>query len=107
MGGPLRFTVDALDLVPQSPGTYFLFRGPLLLFAGMAAGGATLRSELSAHLRGDFGARTRAATHFAWLATHDVLEAYRLQLAAHACWDLRANPKEESPCESPRTLQAA
>jgi hypothetical protein len=95
MCAPLRFTADAVALVPEGMGAYVLFKGPQPLFAGMAAGGATLRSELTAHLRGDFGPRTRAATHFTWRATAEALEAYHLQIAAHARWDLR-----EPVCQS-------
>jgi hypothetical protein len=85
----LAFTAEALSGVPHATGAYFLFRGRQPVCAGVAAGGATLRSELGARLRGDFG--PNSATHFAWVANGDPLQAYRLQLAAYGRWDLGGN----------------
>jgi hypothetical protein len=77
----LLFTADAVSEVPEVTGAYILFRGAHPIYAGIAAGAATLRSELRAHLR---GAET---THFSWQAAADALDAYRLQLAAYADWE--------------------
>ena len=84
------FTAAAVARVPRVAGAYFLYCGLRPVFAGVACGGATLRDELSAHRRGDFGASTRDATHFSWRGTPDAVAAYRIQLGAHARWDLRA-----------------
>jgi hypothetical protein len=87
MGERLRlFTAEAMGEVPRSGGTYFLFRGRELLCAAVAAGGATLQSELSARLRRE--PDTGSATRFAWIATDDPLQAYRLQLEAYALSDV-------------------
>ena len=86
----LPFTAAAVARVPNVTGAYFLYRGWRPVFAGVACGGATLRDELRAHRRGDFGPATRGATHFSWRGTRDPLTAYRMQLGAHARWDLRA-----------------
>lgn len=68
---------------------YVLYRGSRPLFAGVAAGATSMRAEILAHLRGDFGSYTRSSTHAQWRATASALKAYRMQLAAHGRWDLR------------------
>jgi hypothetical protein len=96
MYGSLPFTFEMLAAVPQVTGTYFVFRLDEPLYVGVAAGGANLRSELVRHLARELGIPTRHATHFWWHATDDVMEAYRLQLAAHAVWDLRRAPAPDA-----------
>lgn len=92
MGGRLYlFTPEALAEVPEATGAYFLFRGEDPVYAGIAAGGATLRSELTAQLHCRRGAAQ--ATHFTWQAAGDALEAYRLQLAAYARWGAWTRPE--------------
>jgi hypothetical protein len=78
----LLFSAEAVADVPEVTGAYILFRGVRPLYAGIAAGAATLRSELRAHLRG-----ANVATHFSWQAAGDALDAYRLQLTAYANWE--------------------
>ena len=81
----LPFTAEAIRSVPCVRGTYFLFRGTTPICAAVAAGGATLHSELHARLKAD---KAGAATHFTWIQADDPLQAYRLQLDAHAGWFL-------------------
>lgn len=79
----LPFTAAALRRVPSRTGVYFLFRDHEPVCAGVASGGASLRSELAARLKMEHG--VNRATHFNWIETGDPLTAYRLQLAAYAC----------------------
>jgi hypothetical protein len=81
----LPFTAEAIRSVPRVRGTYFLFRGTTPVCAAVAAGGTTLQAELRARLK----AGKAAATHFTWIQADDPLQAYRVQLAAHACWNSR------------------
>jgi hypothetical protein len=86
-----RLPVDPENLaaVPEGQGAYILYARQSPIYAGVAAGGTTLRAELAAHLRGEYGEQTREATHCAWQETASSLAAYGLQLAVHARWDLR------------------
>ena len=77
----LSFTAEAVAAVPEVAGVYILFRGQQPVYAGIAAGAASLRAELNAQLIGRRG--TDEATHFWWQSTGDVLEAYRMQLAVY------------------------
>jgi hypothetical protein len=78
--------------VPAAAGAYLLLRRGRVLCAGVAAGGATLRHELAAHKRGEFGGAMQAATHFSYEAC-DSLQAYGVQLDVHAHCDLRQLPR--------------
>jgi len=82
-----HFTARGIAAAPAAPGAYLLYRGARPVYAGVAAGAATLRGELRAHLGGEFG-RT-AATHFSCQVCADPLRAYAAQLEVHARWDLR------------------
>ena len=62
---------------PQVNGVYRLYRGPQLLHIGLAAGAATLRSELLAHAGGDYGAHTQAADRVEWEVAPDSVFAYQ------------------------------
>ena len=76
-----------LDL-PASPGVYRLYRGQRLIHVGMAAGAATLRSEITAHARGDYGPHTQEADRVEWEVAPDALLAYKRFLALYgACAD--------------------
>ena len=97
---------------PRSPGVYRLYRGERLIHIGMAAGSATLRSEIIAHARGACGAATQAADHADWEVAPDALFAYRrfLSLFARATYDAsgtaaeRRGPLSVSKRHSPRLL---
>jgi hypothetical protein len=81
MGRRRQFTALAIARVPAGPLAYVLLRGAAPLYAGVAAGGATLRRELAAHLRGEFGTAGRAPTHFSYELCPDALHAYCAQVA--------------------------
>ena len=68
---------------PLSAGVYRLYRGQRLLHVGMAAGAATLRSEVIAHARGEYGAATRLANRVQWEVAPDALFAYRRFLSVY------------------------
>lgn len=79
-----RAPLSALALgVPPSAGVYRLYEGTRLLHIGMAAGGATLRSEVAGHARGEYGARTQAADRVEWEVAPDAIFAYRRFLALY------------------------
>jgi hypothetical protein len=84
----LYFTARGISAAPAAGGAYLLYRGARPVYAGVAAGAATLRKELRSHLRGEFG-HTKA-THFSYQVCADPLRAYAAQLEVHARWDLRA-----------------
>jgi hypothetical protein len=71
--------VKPIDLhdVPPCAGVYRLYTGSRLLHVGMAAGAATLRSEVGCHARGEYGARTRDADRVEWEVARDAFFAYR------------------------------
>jgi hypothetical protein len=78
---------------PPSPGVYRLYCGKRILHVGMAAGGATLRSELLAHARGEYGAATQSADRVDWEVAPDAAFAYRrfLSVFASATYDASGN----------------
>jgi hypothetical protein len=94
----LPFTARFVRCVPRATGTYFLFRGEEPLCAGVAAGAASLRSELEARFRRMRG--EERPTHFYWIESGDVLTAYRLQLSAYALWGLRGKRGPPAGCEA-------
>ena len=69
---------------PPVIGVYRLYHGLQLLHIGMAAGAATLRSELAAHARGDYGPHTQAADRVEWEVAPDAVFAYQRFLALHS-----------------------
>ena len=81
------FTARAVARAPAARGAYLLYRESRLVYAGVAAGAATLRGELEAHLRGEFA--PSPATHFSYEVCAEPLRAYAAQLAAHARFDVR------------------
>jgi hypothetical protein len=69
--------IDQAQDCPAFPGVYRLYCGQRLLHIGMAAGAATLRSEILSHARGDYGTRTQAADRVEWEVAPDAVFAYR------------------------------
>lgn len=69
---------------PACGGVYRLYEGTYLLHVGMAAGAATLRSELLRHARGEYGARTQRADRVEWEVAPDAIFAYKRFLALYA-----------------------
>lgn len=78
-----RFALLAADC-PESAGVYRLYCGTRLVHIGMAAGSATLRSEILAHGRGDYGPRTQGADRVEWEVVADALFAYRRFRSLHS-----------------------
>jgi len=78
---------------PLSPGVYRLYRGKHILHVGMAAGAATLRSEILAHARGEYGTATQSADRVDWEVAPDAVFAYRrfLSVFASATYDASGN----------------
>jgi len=74
---------------PRTAGVYRLYRGTRIVHVGMAAGGATLRSEILAHARGERGAATQSAETVDWEVAPDAAFAYRrfLSVFASATYD--------------------
>jgi hypothetical protein len=107
-------TNELSRLAPRCPltaGVYRLFRGQRIVHVGMAAGDATLRSEILAHARGDYGAATQSADHVDWEVAPDALFAYRrfLSVFASATYDASGAAPEAggSPSGSRRHSQPA
>ena len=73
-----------LEKIPASEGVYRLYRGARLLHIGMAAGAATLRSELLLHAHGEYGPATQQADRVDWEVSPDALSAYEIFLALYA-----------------------
>jgi hypothetical protein len=79
---------------------YRLYRGRQLLHIGMAAGAATLRSEIISHMRGDYGPRTQAADRVDWEVMPDAVLAYHRFLALYSALTYAAggwDPNNEGP----------
>lgn len=91
--------------VPDSPGVYCLYQGPRLIHVGMAAGAATLCSEIRAHARGDYGPRTQEADRVEWEVAPDALLAYRRFLALYSAFSGAAS--DAPPSASGRYSSAA
>lgn len=94
---------------PCAPGVYRLYRGRCLVHVGMAAGGATLRSEVLAHARGDYGERTRRADRVVWEVARDALFAYHrfLSLYAAATYDAASGSRRADAPTGSRRLGPA
>ena len=69
---------------PLSAGVYRLYRGRRLLHIGMAAGAATVRSEVLWHSRGQYGAASQRADRVEWEVAPDALAAYRRFLSLYS-----------------------
>lgn len=76
---------------PACAGVYRLYRGAHLLHVGMAAGAATLRSEVLYHAQGGYGARTQNADRVEWEVAPDALFAYQRFLAVYAAATYQAS----------------
>ena len=78
---------------PLAPGVYRLYCGKRIVHVGMAAGAATLRSELLAHAHGDYGAATQSADRVDWEVAPDAFFAYRrfLSVFASSTYDASGN----------------
>jgi hypothetical protein len=96
MNAILMTNTLALDAreCPASPGVYRLYHGQQLLHIGMAAGGATLHSEIVSHLRGDYGPRTQAADRVEWEVMPDPVLAYQRFLALYSALTYTAEEAE-------------
>lgn len=81
------------ESTPLAPGVYRLYCGKHIVHVGMAAGAATLRSELLAHARGEYGAATQSADRVDWEVAPDAVFAYRrfLSVFASSTYDASGN----------------
>lgn len=68
---------------PACAGVYRLYEGPRLLHIGMAAGAATLRSELLRHALGEYGCDTQRADRVDWEVVPDDPFAYEVFVALY------------------------
>jgi hypothetical protein len=98
------------EACPSCGGVYRLYEGAHLLHVGMAAGAATLRSELLCHARGDYGPRTQRADRIEWEVAPDAVFAYKRFLALYAaatyCASGSAAMEDAAPSASGRTGKA-
>ena len=94
---------------PLSPGVYRLYSAERIVHVGMAAGDATVHSEVLAHASGEYGAGTQAADRVDWEVAPDAILAYRrfLALYAAATYDASGgiNRESASPSVSKRHSQ--
>jgi len=72
------------EYCPDSTGVYRLYRDGRIIHVGMAAGAATLRSEVLAHAAGEYGTATQAADQVDWEVAPDGSFAYRRFLSLYA-----------------------
>lgn len=86
---------------PACAGVYRLYRGAHLVHVGMAAGAATLRSEVLWHAQGGYGARTQNADRVEWEVAPDALFAYQRFLAVYAAATYRASGSAADDSLSP------
>jgi hypothetical protein len=91
------FNAKNVAAAPAAPGAYRLYKDARVIFVGMAAGGATLRSELKRHLRGDFGSGTEAASGFDYQEASDALDAYKTYLSLYVSATLRPLEQRNGP----------
>lgn len=83
------------DQIPACEGVYRIYQGERLLHIGMAAGAATLRSELLLHARGNYGPATQLADRIDWEVSPDALSAYESFLELYAYATYTASGSEE------------
>jgi len=101
---PLTLAAQA-GRTPLSPGVYRLYHRRQLLHVGMAAGRATLRSEILSHARGAYGPRTQRATRVRWEVARDAHFAQRRFVACCAAFAYAAGgpaARRASPSTSRR-----
>jgi hypothetical protein len=72
-----------IEECPPYAGVYRLYAGDRLLHVGMAAGAATLRSELARHALGVYGADTQRADRVDWQVVPDDPFAYEAFVALY------------------------
>lgn len=82
-GAATPFSGAHLAAAPVASGVYFLYRNERLVYVGAAVHGAGIRQELENHLRGSYGAATRAATAFRYELTRNPVVAKHQYLQAH------------------------
>lgn len=84
------------EQIPACEGVYRIYQGERLLHIGMAAGAATLRSELLLHARGNYGPATKLADRIDWEVSPDALSAYEsfLELYAYATYTASGSDEE-------------
>ena len=73
----------SMEEVPACAGVYRLYEGGQLVHVGMAAGTATLRSELTRHARGEYGPDTQRADRVDWELVPDDSHAYEAFVALY------------------------
>jgi len=83
MRSRIRTLAACVHDCPLSAGVYRLYRGRRLLHIGMAAGAATVRSEVLWHCRGHYGPATQRADRVEWEVAPDALAAYRRFLSLY------------------------
>jgi hypothetical protein len=91
-------------------GIYRLYAGKQLLHIGMAAGTATLRSELLLDARGGYGPGTQRADRIDWEVAPDDLFAYEALIALYAAATYAASGCDDggwAPSASRRHAPAA
>ena len=93
------FTDAYVDVAPDAPGVYFLYRHGRVIYVGIAVRGSGIRQELTSHLQGAYGACTRAATSFDYEVTRDPVVASRQYLRAH----MARHGGRLPPCNEPES----
>jgi hypothetical protein len=92
------FDAENVAAVPTAPGAYRLYRDARVIFVGWTERGATLRSELRRHLRGDFGRVTQEATEFDYREARSRRAAYDAYLDLYLSSGLHpAEPRAGAP----------
>lgn len=79
------FTDECIAIAPNASGVYLLYRNGGLIYVGLAPG--SIRRELEAHRRGEYGACTQAATAFDYEVTSDPAALQRKYLRNHVARD--------------------
>ena len=98
----MQFDEASVAAAPAAAGVYFLYCGERLLYVGIAVHGTSIRQELEKHIKGEYGARTRAATAFEYEQTRDPVVASREYLLAH----MAQNRGRLPPCNRPAAVPA-
>ena len=97
--GKWPFTAAAIEHFPHEwRGVYVLRYGESVLYIGSGPdGGRSIKDDLLAHLRGEHGPCTRAATHYGW-ELHQNPKQRELELLLEHVERHRAYPR----CNGPR-----
>jgi hypothetical protein len=81
--GAITATDAAVEVTPQAPGVYFLYRDDELTYIGLAEEGKGIRESLENHVSGACAGCEQQATRFTYELTHHPRRRHRQHVSAY------------------------